>query len=401
MLYWLNRKIEKNNVVILSKNAILVSTCTKDLFDQVEEQFKKNTSPVAVLGKNNISIIPFSRIERIFSQVKTPGIEVSVKTPKAIKKITLHFADFSVREICFQYLKKLTINSDKNKQEKQAPAQEKIVLNKASTKRVVSASNNDFNQRKSNERELKPKLKSKKVIVPKITEQSDVSETQFISEEIKDSWLTKKSLSIAFALVASVVTGYFVYSSMVTSPALYEALQTKNLVSSDIENYLKQGADIDYRGTDGITPLLSAINHGKENLVVTLVKKGANLVNDYNGETALDMAISSGLNGAVNSMLDKNAPSSNKGDLLIRAIQNKLTLEILNKIISLGSSVNYVNENGSSVLATALLFGSDNSVVKLLLEQGASTSIQINGLSPQDFALSRNNQSLALLFSRY
>ena len=99
-------------------------------------------------------------------------------------------------------------------------------------------------------------------------------------------------------------------------------------------------------------------------------------------------------------MLEKKAPSSHPKSLLTRAIQNKLGIDTLSKLVAQGADVNYVNENGSSVLATALLFGSQYSTVRLLLENGASTRIKVNGVPPAMFARTRNRPRLAMLLSK-
>lgn len=396
MLYWINKKIEKDNVVILSKTAILLGSCNKQLFDKVEICFENNENPVAVLGKENISLLPFKIIQKTISSVTVPDIEISVKTPNGLRKKTLSLSDFGVRDKCFLYLKKLTVNTTKlKKPEQPKPEQLKQQPNIASIKSQAV---------KPDAKSLNKKSLDKNSQDKRITENEVSSEQNFQYELVeKREWLNKKTAFIAMGLVSLVLGSFLVILMMSGSASLYDAIQTqtKGLSSAEVESYLNDGADINYQGEDGVTPLLSAINHGKEELVVTLVNKGADLDNNYSGETVLDIAIASGLTSAVTSMLNKQAPSSRGEDLLTRAIQNKLGLDIVGKIISQGSNVNYINENGSSVLAIALLFSADDNVVKLLLVNGASTSIMINGIPPVEFARSRGKMPLASMLARY
>lgn len=389
MLYWLNNKNEKDNVVILTKIAIVVGSCDPQSYAKADAQFKNNANPIAVLGKENVKVIPLQRVQGVESQVSTPEITLGIQlnAGKVVKK-TINFSDFSAREKCYLYLQKLTQGSQQNTaQASQAQAGQ---TKPQSTASVSSPSN------------ANPKVKADKNNLGTATSQQ-TQEKETSKTKAKIPAINKKMAIMGAVLVAlggGILAAYLTFFAEKPS-SLYEAIQSDNVASTDIDKYLTEGADINYQGDDGVTPLLSAINHGKEDLVVTLVKKGADLDDDYSGETALDIAIASGLNKAVTTMLDKNAPSQNSDDLLIRAIQNKLSLESLNKIISLGSDVNYVNDNGSSVLATALLFGAKNDVVKVLLERGASTSIHVNGVSPVKFAQSKGNMQLASLLTQY
>jgi len=397
MLYWLNNKTEKNNIVILSKVAVLLGSCGALSCEKVEAQLQKNANPAAVLGKENIVLIPFQRIQKINSEVTAPVITLSIQMAKGIANKTLGFSDFEARDKCFLYLKQLKVNSQGTAKNTAKP-----VASVATKSKVASSPSPVSTSRSSHPESLMSKpvqeLSKKE---PAFGRKPEVKRQVSESNSPKKNWLNKKTGMIAAGLVVTLLGGYFAYSLMPKADALYAAIQAENIVSADIEAYLENGADINYQGMDGVTPLLSAINHNKEDLVVTLVNKGADLDDDYNGDTALDIAIASGLNNAVGSMLDKKAPSRNKNDLLTRAIQNKLSLNNLDKIVLSGCDINYVNDNGSSVLATALLFGAGNNVIQLLLEKGASTSIRVNGLTPAEFAQSRGNMQLASLLTQY
>lgn len=381
MLYWLNNKSEKNNLTILSAKAIVVGSCASKLCEKVNIGLKNNVNPVKLISKEHLTLIPFSKIQSVTSQVAAPNIDINVLTSKGVVKKTISFADFGSRENCFQYLKKLKIKTP------QKTLENVKLKNRQSIKSPQKKVSSNYRER------INPLTKFN--LLNKLTKFKLDNKLQF------EKWFTKKVVYITAGLATVVLASFLSYSFFGHTNSLYEAIQTKNISTADIETYLDRGADIDYQGIDGITPLLSAINHKREDLIIKLVDKGANLSHDYNGETALDLVIANGLKNAAVSMLNKNAPSSNQQDLLIRAIQNKLSLQALSIIIISGNDVNYINDNGSSVLATALLFGTQVETVKLLLDHGASTRIKVNGKSPAEFAYRKGKQELALLLSQY
>ncbi len=392
MLFWLNKKTEKNNIVILSKKSILLGSCGSKACGKVEALLKKNIHPLKFMGKQNLLAIPFDRIQTINYQNKIPGIELGVKTKAGLKKIMLAFSDIESSKKCYLYLKKLTPQALQKTETRADDEQQRI--------------------REKLKKQLRQPHKTELGIVPSAppvsqwlsepdeseNKQTDSSKSVTKLQVFKKQWFSKKKVAIALALAAVLLGTWLMLSA--GPEALYEAIQSKQISSSEVDHYLEAGADINYRGKDGVTPLLSAINQKKDKLVVTLVKKGADLSLDYNGETALDLAIANGLNRAAKTMLEKKAPSSHPKSLLTRAIQNKLGIDTLSKLVAQGADVNYVNENGSSVLATALLFGSQYSTVRLLLENGASTRIKVNGVPPAMFARTRNRPRLAMLLSK-
>ena len=394
MLFWLNKKIEKNNTIILSKKTMLVASCKRELCESVSAQLNQNISPVKIFDKGKLVLIPLIKIQGIHSRTDTPILDVVVGINSAGKEktLSLSFSDVAARNKCSAYLKKLRLDAIQNMGRNQKPPV------KADKTEVVTQVKKPKNMVGTSSASLLEKPAKSDIPNPSSSSSEDLFEYEEVSLKHK---LPDKKYLISGGVMASLLFLVLMYSFMGDSAALYKAIQSKNITPQEITSLLSDGADINYQGTDGVTPILSAINHGKEAVVVSLVDKGADLKNEYNGETALDMAIASGLDKAAYSMLNKKAPSSNHKDLLIRAIQNKLSVNSLEKIISLGGDVNYVNENGSSVLATALLFTAKADVIKLLLSKGASTEIKVNGMSPALFARTRGRKDISRLIARY
>jgi len=399
MLFWLNEKIEKNNTIILSKKAMLVASCQRELCESVSAQLNQNISPVKIFDKGKLALIPLTKIQGIRSRSDTPILDVviGINTAGKEKTLSLSFSDPAARNKCAAYLKKLRLNAIQN-----TGGNQKAPVGADKTDAVMQAKK-PRNTAATSSASLLEKPAKSDIPDPSSASSASSSEDLFEYEEVSlKHKLPNKKFLISGAVMASLLLLVLMYSFMGDSAAsLYKAIQSKNITPQEISSLLNNGADINYQGVDGVTPILSAINHGKEDVVVSLVDKGADLKNEYNGETALDMAIASGLDKAAYSMLNKKAPSSNHKDLLIRAIQNKLSVNSLEKIISLGGDVNYVNENGSSVLATALLFTAKADVIKLLLSKGASTNIKVNGLPPALFARTRGRKDISRLIARY
>ena len=360
MLYWLDKNSEENNVVILSKNSILLGSCNKSSCEHIDSQLKNNTNPVKLLGKKNLSLIPYAKVKKITNRISRTNLTVHFKVDNKTIDKNILFSNLEAKTKCLSLIKKLHGGSllikEQRKTVKLEPPQENLLST------LWNYTKNWFR-------------------------------------------LCKEYSSIATAGITGVVGVIYIISLLVindNSASLYDAIQAHNLKVNDVTTYLEDGADINFVGTDGVTPLLSALNNGEEKIAIALIEQGANLNISYFGQTALDVAVETSLNNAVLSMLSKNAASNERHSLLIRIIQNELDLKTVKAAIALGAgNINYIDKDGLSVLANALLFEAKTDVVKYLLDNGASTKTNVNGVSPVEFVRSRGKQSLAVLLSQY
>lgn len=402
MLYWLNKESEKNNLIILNKNAILLSSCDEEHYERVDSQLKNKANPIELLGKDNISLIPFIQIQGITSRSTEPDIDIKYKADKEIEDKSIEFIDVEAKQKCLSVIEKLLgDNLQKNEHQQSAfsaslsPFLSLLIASIASyffypiflkTTVVIGGIWSLGSIFKLVERFREP---------PKITRWTEKG------RYMKKTWGVMKG-AYSLVIIAAIIAGlYFKMAAFIGPSSLYNAIHEDDLTATDVSDFLGRGADINYKGDDGTTPLFSAINFGEEKLAIAIVENGANLSNSYAGQTALDIAIEEGLNDVVVSLIAKNAPSSDKQKLVLKSIIGELNLDTIKKVVALGADVNYVDEEGSSVLETALMFDANNDVVQYLLEKGVSTQVKVDGMSPVEFAESTENIELAQLLSKY
>ncbi len=139
--------------------------------------------------------------------------------------------------------------------------------------------------------------------------------------------------------------------------AWFHAAQTGN--TTEIQNLISKGIDINVQDLDGYTALMWAASHGYPSIVQTLIDADANVnVQDLNGNTALIGAVRCG------------------------------DLSIVQKLIDAGANVNVQDNSGD----TALMWAIDHSrlsIVQILLDAGANPYIK-NQLGQTAFNLKRD-----------
>lgn len=79
MQFWLNKHSENNNIVIQYQNGLLLASCDKKSYGIVEAQLQKNTNPLELFGKENLSLIPWKSIQKITSDTGNLDIEFKYK----------------------------------------------------------------------------------------------------------------------------------------------------------------------------------------------------------------------------------------------------------------------------------------------------------------------------------
>lgn len=193
--------------------------------------------------------------------------------------------------------------------------------------------------------------------------------------------------------------------------------------SSKVENYNKEiilkliaeNLDINKPDTQGLTPLLWAVQEGNEELVSKLIDKGANLNSTYpkggltpimkailkkkpdiaikliekganidiknkNGDTALIISILVNLPDIANILIDKGANINDKNTFgdnpLILAISRNLP-NIANRLIDKGADINIQDKLGDTSLMYAISRNLPD-IVDKLIERGANINIQNN-----------------------
>ena len=122
---------------------------------------------------------------------------------------------------------------------------------------------------------------------------------------------------------------------------------------------ISEGADVNAKGKNGMTPLLYASQHEIWEVVTLLVKAGA----------------------------DVNARFTDGTTPLMHAAGNSSTPEIVQLLLEKGAEVNARSPGGTTPLMFAARFSSTPEIVQLLLEKGADVNAKgKNGYTPLMFA---------------
>ena len=158
---------------------------------------------------------------------------------------------------------------------------------------------------------------------------------------------------------------------------LTRAMETKDCVRAG--SLVKSLESVDYQDKDGNSLLIYAIFFNCQDVINTLLEKGANLnLQNSDGVTALFVASQEGYTDVLKLLLDKGAKidlqKTDGATALFIASQDGLT-EVVKILLDRGAKLDLPDSNG----ATALIIASKNGhkeVVKLLLDKGADYDIQ-------------------------
>jgi len=173
-----------------------------------------------------------------------------------------------------------------------------------------------------------------------------------------------------------------------------------------VELLIMRGANIESINNDmGQTPLLSSCFYGKGDLVLMLLKNGANAnATDRNGQTVLDIArgrehveiefflrgYMNGKNIPLQGVDDSNTNSSlqsNSKIELFEACKNG-EYSIVEELLEAGVYVNTMGNEGGTPLHFLCCHSGDRDIAKLLLDKGANVNAKTNsGVTPLHVAV--------------
>lgn len=178
---------------------------------------------------------------------------------------------------------------------------------------------------------------------------------------------------------------------------LFAAIDHRDLVA--VENLLQQGAHIEARTTNGVTPLMNAAESGNVPLVGLLLEHGADAgARDDQGETALTWAARGGWVKPVN-LLARFSDTKEKNRALFAAVEGgPVSIEIdistlpkpsqhqaaeveeswtgvVEALLDSGAEIEARDQGGSTPLISAAAFAQTD-IFRLLINRGAKLSVR-------------------------
>lgn len=171
---------------------------------------------------------------------------------------------------------------------------------------------------------------------------------------------------------------------MTPTNALLQATITKGTLASDIRSLIRQGANVNVRTKEGITPIQNAAMFLSRECIQILIDAGA-VVNartnpDFNGgTTALIQAVRSHrdsgvINDLINAGADLNVADTSGRTALMYAAAVSNNPEIVRILVAEGAAINQQDNYGWTALDLARKNNSNPAIARLLVEMGAKSS---------------------------
>jgi ankyrin repeat protein len=187
---------------------------------------------------------------------------------------------------------------------------------------------------------------------------------------------------------------------------LIEHVSSHEAQIQKINEYLSQGADINYQNKNGFTPLMAAIDAQNERIAEYLIKKGANTaILNSNNESASDLispnsSLFSVLQDTKKKAVIEKNPIEHHSHLLLEHVKGfDVKISKIDEYLSLGADINYQDSIGFSALMYAVDSQNDR-IAEYLLNSGANPFLT-NKQNKTARALASRNSSLHQFIKGY
>ena len=168
---------------------------------------------------------------------------------------------------------------------------------------------------------------------------------------------------------------------MTPTQALLKITTTEGTLASDIRSLIRQGANVNARTKDGITPLLNAAMFLNRECIQILIDAGATVNARTNpdfmgGKTALIQAVRSHrdsgiINDLINAGADLNVADTDGRTALMYAAAMSNNPAIVETLVTEGANINQRDKYGWTALDLARKNNSNPAIARLLVEMGA------------------------------
>ncbi len=356
MKYWFDKSATNNNIVILSAKALVVASADEASQEQVEEQLNTNTHPKIVFGANGFRIIPFAAIIDLNSISNIDaGLEICYKSNPKTQPVTLKvsFDDAKSKLECMGYIKKLML--------KNAAENEARDTTKEANKVASKVTSNDSKQF---ERDVAKSPPASKFTVKSSEEPGSKSRL-----DLNFKAMLNPALSLILALVAT----YMLYPKIHYIASAVGGICVLASLYFLYRGFKKPSEEDNIKNdnNDAQESSLSKLSDKVFGIVKPVYLLGLAAL----AVTALYLLIPSELRG----------PAS-----LYQAIQihqaSGTTGKPIQSFLDNGADINYMAEDGTTPLITALNFNEEKLAIELI-NKGATLNTQYMGQTPLDLAI--------------
>ncbi|GAA1415375.1 hypothetical protein AUR04nite_20830 [Glutamicibacter uratoxydans] len=173
---------------------------------------------------------------------------------------------------------------------------------------------------------------------------------------------------------------------------------------------IANGADLESRNAQGMTPLLACTKSGQTDAALELIRAGSDVnAKDHIKDSTYLYAGARGMSEILEASLQAGADiySTNRygGTALIPASERGL-VDTVERLLDAGLEVNHVNKLNWTALIEAIILGDGSEryvrTVQLLLERGADPLLADGeGCTPQELAVSHGHTKLVEVLNRF
>ena len=313
MKHWIDTNSETDNVIGITENMIFIGSCDSDSCSKVDQQLAAQTSPVEVLGTQDIVTIPFVHIQKLVSRSTDVDVDISYTARKDIEDTTLYFGEVNDKQEFIgaigQYMPERLSKSESKQSAIAAAISPTLSLGLGAFSTYLFID----------------KLRVVALVIgglwvagslhmlgSRIKQPPTVTRYAMSGRYIRKFWNGVKTAGALGAVAAIVLSIHTQFPDSYGPAAIYQHAEGDILTASEIPTLLERGAEIDYQGRDGSTALTIALDWEQDDLAIALIESGADLstrIDDYG--TPLEHAMYSGSNVEVIESMLKNGASLN------------------------------------------------------------------------------------------
>jgi len=276
--YWINRESQSNNVVLANEISLLVGSCDKEHYDEVEQQLEAGKNASEVLGTEDLKIIPFLQIQELSSLSTDEDVEVKYKSKKSVETLSIYFQDAEQSEDFVAFIDPY-LSEKLQRKEVQKSAVSAALLPVISIIVCLAICYLYYN-----------KLRLVVYVVgglwvlgslynaySRITNPPVLRRWAVKGKYARKAWSGLK-LAYSYAVLAVIAFGASLFMpDRYGELALYESVYEEEADADDVKKFLARGADINYRDEYGDTPLTMSLYIEDDDLSLAIIEAGANL----------------------------------------------------------------------------------------------------------------------------
>jgi len=291
MHYWIDKEQEQDNVIVVSESSIYIGSCDKGVQEQVAQGLSEHKSPIDVLGSEDLTVIPFAQIQNMLSRNTDEFVEINFKAKKDIEQ---ELPGFSTIEEKTEFI--IAIEQFIPTVLKKSESQQSALIAGISPlfSLVLSLCSAYF---------FIDKFRWIAIIIGVLW--TGLSIHRLISRVSQPPLITRWGLKgryarkmwhgikTGFAYTVMVLIIFSVYSKFPDSygeASIYQQMNDESLQPSEVKTLVERGADIDFIGKDGESSLGLALYWGQDDIAISLIESGANLM-PQEGTSPLESAL--------------------------------------------------------------------------------------------------------------